>query len=429
MKILIVDDESISRRILTAKMGLIGDCTSIDDSLEALELIDKAAADKAPFDLVTLDVSMPKMDGKQLLNLIRKREKTRKIDKEDRLKIIMITSRMNMATIQTCIKLGCDGYITKPVSKYQLLDNLGRMGFTTLGDVEHDEADTITKTISTIIKKFYKREIMLPVLPRIVEDTRKLLASKTPSIDDLSKIIGKDIVISSKLISIANSPLYRGVDKADTLAKALVRLGIKVSQGIITSLVTKEMFQSDNKALTIALEKLWMHSFACACIGKHLAEELKGELKIKDPDNVFLMGIVHDIGKMLLLKAFANMNPDESFESSNVQMAIHEIHTTFGGVVLKRLRFSNEFVRVAEFHHWNDFAHDEEKELLIINIADRLADAMGFIVYDLEGVSEDKRLENILNTGTAKQLKLTKDKLLEIMEATRSLIQTSAHSF
>ncbi|MCD4721340.1 MAG: HDOD domain-containing protein [Desulfobacula sp.] len=428
MKILIVDDENISRTILLKKMELIGECTAVDDSLNALELYDKAVKNKEPFDLITLDVSMPKMDGRQLLQLIRKKEKALKIIKKDRVKIIMVSSRMNMSIIKECIKLGCDGYISKPVNKYQLLENLSRMGFALPTNIEKDDKKKHTQIVARIIKRFYKGKIKLPVLPRIVNEVQQLMESQDPSIEDLAEIVKKDILISSKLISIANSPLYRGVDKADSLNAALLRLGIEASQGLIATLVTKNLFKSDNKILNRLLEKLWMHSFACACIGKRFAEELG----IQKSETVFLMGIVHDIGKMLLLKAIADMDPKESFENMEIQVAIHEIHTTFGAAVLKKMRFSNEFIRIAEFHHWNDFSKNDEQELLIIHLSDYLAKEIGFSFFDVEEIDDEaksdsrKKLENL---ESLKQLNLDPDKAMEIADEIKAIIQDSAQAF
>lgn len=442
MKILIVDDENISRKILLKKMELIGECTSVNDSLKALALYDKAVKDKEPFEIITLDVSMPKMDGRQLLSMIRKKEKAMKISKKDRVKIIMVTSRMNLSTIKECIKLGCDGYISKPVNKYQLLENLGRMGFAQPKDIQKDEKKTHTQIVATIIKRFYKGEIKLPVLPRIVKEVDKLMASQDPSIEDLAKIVKKDILISSKLISIANSPLYKGVDKADNLNAALLRLGLEAAQGMISTLVTKELFHSDNKMLNDLLGKLWIHSFACACFGKRIAEELGSE----NSETLFLMGIVHDIGKMLLMKAFADLNPEESLENKDIQVAIHEIHTTFGAAVLKKMRFSKEFIQIAEFHHWNDFSKDDERELLIIHLADFLADKTGFGFSNFEenehnvGPAESDKsdesdksakdtLENLKNLESLKQLNLDPDKIMEISEKIKATLQKSVQAF
>ncbi len=428
MKILIVDDEKISRKILAAKLKSAGDCLDVDSSKKALELFDKSHEKKEPFDLISLDISMPIMDGRQLLETIRKKEKMLKLDKKDQVKIIMVTARMNMSIIKECIKLGCNGYLSKPVSRYQLLDNLERMGFDKIkNDKSKKDKDTKSQIIAQIIDRFYKGKIKLPMLPRIVNEVQKLMAGEDPSIEDLGNIINKDILISTKLISIANSPLYKGVDKAENLNAALLRLGMKATYGLISTLVTKDLFKSDNKILNGLMEKLWMHSFACACFGKRIAEEIKN----KNAETIFLMGIVHDIGKMLLIKAIADINPEETFEDGELLVAIHEIHTTFGSVVLKKMRFSQDFVKIAEFHHWNDFPKDENQELIIIHLSDFLADAAGYSFFcsKEEEKTQSDNLPDIEHLASLKHLGINKDKILEIVEEIKPLIEDSAKAF
>ncbi|MCG8619957.1 MAG: response regulator, partial [Desulfobacterales bacterium] len=119
MKILIVDDENISRKILASKMKGLGKCVAVDNSRRALSELKAAVKKEAPFDLITLDVSMPGMDGQEMLRYIRTNEIRDKVPKEDRVKILMVTARMNMNTIKACIKAGCNGYILKPVSRVQ----------------------------------------------------------------------------------------------------------------------------------------------------------------------------------------------------------------------------------------------------------------------------------------------------------------------
>ena len=429
MKILVVDDESISRKILIKKMDRIGECTGMNDSLKALAAYDHAIKDNTPFDLITLDISMPKMDGRQLLSMIRKKEKALNKAREDRVKIIMVTSRMNMSTIKDCIRLGCDGYLSKPVNTYQLLGALGKMGLVPGDAALKEEEPSQTRMVKEIIHRFYKEKIKLPILPAIVNQIQKLMKAPDPSIHDLANIIRKDVIISSKLISIANSPLYKGVDKVDSLSAALVRLGMKATYGLVSTLITKDLFKSDNPVLTTLLEKLWSHSFACACLAKQIALELK----LENSETVFLMGIVHDIGKMLLMKAIIEINPDVNLADEGLQLAVHEIHTTFGAALLKKMRFSKEFIQISEFHHWNDFSPKDEKELLVIHLSDYLVNHFGFGCCMMDEHASEKAapdlLADIKNLVSLKRLNLDVEKVLTLMDEIKITIGKSAKAF
>jgi HD-like signal output (HDOD) protein len=111
---------------------------------------------------------------------------------------------------------------------------------------------------------------------------------------------------------------------------------------------------------------------------------------------------------------------------------IHEIHTTFGGVLLKKMHFPAEFIRIAEFHHWNDFSSDDDKELLVIHLADYLANRTGFRYFDLEP-GEDKTdpdfLSSLETMESLKQLKLSAAGILEIADEIKTVIKESAPAF
>ena len=83
--------------------------------------------------------------------------------------------------------------------------------------------------------------------------------------------------------------------------------------------------------------------------------------------------------------------PDELFEKEDIQTAIHEVHTTFGGVLLEKWKFSNEFIKIAELHHWNTFPKETDKKLLIISLANHLANDIGFNFFNTED-NTDKKL-------------------------------------
>ncbi len=380
MKIMIVDDEPVSRKIMARTLGPIGKCTITDSGKKAIVLFEKAVKKQKPFDLIILDISMPDISGIKVLNQIRTREKNLKIPKPERAKIIMVTASMRKSVIQKCIRLGCSSYIAKPYNRGQIFRELERLGFTIPDDLKKktDNKKSYTSLVGGIIKRFNSGEIELPVLPRMVQEVQNLLNSSEPSIEELADIIKKDAVISTRLIAIANSSLYKGVDAAKDLNAALLRLGLKETLNVITTLTNKNLYKSENASLKKLLDILWMHSFACACCARFIEDELS---HVK-AEGTFLMGIIHDIGKVLLLKAIADISPDEFFDDKDLQSAIHEAHTVFGAVLIKKWGLAEIYIKVAELHHWNTFPENTEKELIIVHLADLIVNAMGYCSFE-----------------------------------------------
>ncbi|MBW2015259.1 MAG: response regulator, partial [Deltaproteobacteria bacterium] len=112
MKILVVDDDPVSRRMVEHILRDMGECEVVGSGTEAVFSFKRAFERGAPFDAVTLDISMPKMDGRMVLHTIREMEKNLGVPQERRSKILMVTAHADKETVIKCVKMGCDDYIT-----------------------------------------------------------------------------------------------------------------------------------------------------------------------------------------------------------------------------------------------------------------------------------------------------------------------------
>jgi two-component system, chemotaxis family, chemotaxis protein CheY len=128
MRVLVVDDELVSRKKMELIMRTFGECVAVDNGEAALKAFGDAIAKGEPFDLITLDVSMPDMDGTEVLYEIRKIEKKRKIPRGSWLKVIMVTAQSDKETVTLCIQVGCDSYITKPFDRAIIAKKLVELG-------------------------------------------------------------------------------------------------------------------------------------------------------------------------------------------------------------------------------------------------------------------------------------------------------------
>ncbi len=113
MKFLVVDDDFVSRSKMEAIVENLGECKSVDSGKEAIALF-KANLNSKSFDIITLDIAMPDMDGTEVLYNIRKIEDNDNIAEKDRVKIIMVTSHSDKGHLITCLQAGCNNYIVKP---------------------------------------------------------------------------------------------------------------------------------------------------------------------------------------------------------------------------------------------------------------------------------------------------------------------------
>ena len=145
MRILIAEDDLVSRNFLSRFLGRYGDCDLVVDGLEALDAFLMALKDKAPYRLICLDIMMPKADGVKTLKAIRNLEKQYGLAPETRAKIIMTTALAEAQLVQTAFDYGCEAYATKPIDTEKLIEVLKKLGLINESPkAEHEETEAKT---------------------------------------------------------------------------------------------------------------------------------------------------------------------------------------------------------------------------------------------------------------------------------------------
>lgn len=128
MRILIAEDDIISRKFLSKFFSQYGECDVTVDGLEALDAFLLSLKDNNPYDLICLDIMMPKVDGVKALKTIRSLEKEQ-LSPEKAAKVIMITALGETNYVNHSFEIGCEAYVAKPVDIEKLVTVLEKLGF------------------------------------------------------------------------------------------------------------------------------------------------------------------------------------------------------------------------------------------------------------------------------------------------------------
>ncbi|MFZ5351664.1 MAG: response regulator [Bacillota bacterium] len=129
MRILIAEDDAVSRQYLYRLMKELGECDLVVDGLETLEAFSVSIKEGRPYDLICLDIMMPKLDGVKVLKAIREYEFKKDFPPDKRVKVILITALAKTDSVRRAFEIGCEGYITKPYEADKLLEQVKNMGF------------------------------------------------------------------------------------------------------------------------------------------------------------------------------------------------------------------------------------------------------------------------------------------------------------
>jgi two-component system chemotaxis response regulator CheY len=128
MKVLIVEDDFISRKLLVKMLGHYGECDVAVNGMEAIEAFTLALDSSSPYDLICMDIMMPHIDGQQALKEIRNIEKERGITPANEVKVIMTTALDDPKTVvESLYKGGAASYVVKPIDRKKLMDEVRKL--------------------------------------------------------------------------------------------------------------------------------------------------------------------------------------------------------------------------------------------------------------------------------------------------------------
>ena len=129
MKILVVEDDFVSRKLLQKLLGHYGECDIAVNGKEAVEAFKLSLGSDSPYDLICMDIMMPGMDGQQALLEIRELETEKGISETEGVKVIMTTALDDpKSVVESLYKGRAASYVVKPINKVKLLDEVRKLG-------------------------------------------------------------------------------------------------------------------------------------------------------------------------------------------------------------------------------------------------------------------------------------------------------------
>ena len=128
MRILIVEDELISRQVLRELLAPYGQSDVAADGAQAISAFKRAFEESKPYDLICMDIVMPNIDGQQALKEIRSIEKEKGIRGSNKIKVIMTTALEDSKNVLDAFYYGgADAYLVKPIEKQKLLEEMSNL--------------------------------------------------------------------------------------------------------------------------------------------------------------------------------------------------------------------------------------------------------------------------------------------------------------
>lgn len=128
MKILVVEDDLVSRQFLSKLLSQYGTVDVAVDGLEALDAYLLAVNDCTPYDLICMDIMMPKVDGVKVLKAIRDYETSKGLMPDKRVKVILTTALQETSLVHQSFEIGCEAYAAKPIDTEKFVEVMHKLG-------------------------------------------------------------------------------------------------------------------------------------------------------------------------------------------------------------------------------------------------------------------------------------------------------------
>ncbi len=298
----------------------------------ALQLIEQHS-----FDIVVSNIKMPSMDGLTLLKKIKESHPTiirvtlsGEVDKEKILKTSLIAHQ----------------HLSKPCSKASLVGTIQSL-LKIRGILTNPKIKAIVSKLSRV-----------PTLPSLYIKITEYMQKGDASLKKIGDIISQDPFMTAKILQIVNSSYFGYGGKIKSPQQAAVILGLETLKSIILGLGIFYGLQGEREKRE--MDSLWNHSIRCARIAEKIA--LRESNDIGFSEKAFLVGLLHDLGKVVIITNFFDLYKKIKDSSSPLDTERQELgctHSEIGAYLLGLWGFEEEVIRAVNSHHKDCLIKDQ----------------------------------------------------------------------
>lgn len=221
------------------------------------------------------------------------------------------------------------------------------------------------------------RDARLPVIDQIGMQVRRMVASGDFDLREVESLINQEPALAASVLRGANSAFYRGIQKVMTVGEAVARIGARQVANLVLLETQRKNFASTSRELRGLLHALWRHSVACAAGSEWLARRLHFE---DIADHAFVAGLLHDLGKLLLLRVIDELRSESGDELELTEPLILDLlnafHADRGAALMEAWDLPEVYSRVAREHRSETFDPDDLL-LVVVRLVDQTCGRLG----------------------------------------------------
>ncbi|MES9863127.1 MAG: HDOD domain-containing protein [Candidatus Thiodiazotropha sp. LLP2] len=260
-------------------------------------------------------------------------------------------------------------------------------------------------------------------LPDVCVKVNRLIDAPNYSALTLGDIISQDSDLSARLLRVVNSAFFGLKVPVDTISRAITIIGTEELRNLVMATTAAKVFTGIPADL-VDMAEYWRYSITTGVI----AGELASHCHVLHSERLFVMGVLHDIGRLAIFLKLPQESRDilliTAGEYGLLPETEHDVlgftHMDVGEALLRKWKLPESIVDVVAHHHRPSTATQHQLETALLHISAAMADA------DMNGYSLDEVYDHLdegawQTTGLQKQemdqyLKAVPDKVLEIMD-------------
>ncbi len=193
----------------------------------------------------------------------------------------------------------------------------------------------------------------LPAMPQILVKLLAHLQADDLGMPELAALVAKDAGMTGKVLTVANSSAYHRNGRQPNLEQAMVALGTDMIKTLVISDSVFQTFNSFPNSGATDLRRFWKQSLGAAV----LARELARRLSYAQPEEAYLAGLLHNVGRLALLAAapkeyaFNFLARDDEALCAVEQRTLQITHAEAGAWLIERWQLDSFLADSVLYHH------------------------------------------------------------------------------
>jgi len=356
LKVLFVDDQEILLKAVERVVKRQTKNWQVQLAVSGNEAIEHLKG--GHFDVVVTDMRMPGMDGVELLEHVKEHY-------PNIIRIILSGYSKNERTI-TAVRVAHQ-YFIKPFSTHELIEAL---------ELTHSLYKRIRNPgLQGIIASIDR----LPTPKRVYYEIQEAIQNPHTTVEQIAAIISKDTGITGKLLQVVNSAFFGQSRRIECIENAVTVLGVEA----IRSLVLIAGIASDHKEMLngiISINLYSQHCFEVGTLAKNIAHKLHKSQK--DQNTLFTIGLLHDVGKLVILKKYAETYTENGWREDPFTTKVHitqieklaDDHSGIGAALVALWGLPARIVNtIAYYEHPESVEIEDHQYTLILHLADGIS--------------------------------------------------------